>query len=376
MESFDTDVLIVGAGPGGSAAAIRLAEQNVKVILVDKCEFPRAKVCGDGLTPKSVVALRELGIEPLSLSSARSFKQLTLVSPKGTSGTLTLTDVSVDGPGVVVQRRHLDNALVELAIRRGVSFMPGMRITKPVLRKGRVCGAEGEREGQTVQLRARLTIAADGAAGGFTARLSSRRRHTAGEVAMRTYFTNVTGLSGGLHIYFDRRLLPAYGWVFPLDDGMANIGVGLEGRALKRTNLSAAFHEFLKSQPNLRDHLHGAEMLEPPRGFPLRSDFDWRATFTSGVLCVGDAAGLVHPFTGEGIRYALESGMMAAKHAISALSHGDVSAKSMQLYAEELRRRYGRMHRMGNWMRSAFRWPRAANAVLSNWCTPESRVAE
>ena len=99
MESFDTDVLIVGAGPGGSAAAIRLAEQNVKVTLVDKCEFPRAKVCGDGLTPKSVVALRELGIEPMSLPTARQFTHLNLVSPKGTSGELSLTDVSADGPG-------------------------------------------------------------------------------------------------------------------------------------------------------------------------------------------------------------------------------------------------------------------------------------
>ncbi len=316
MESRQTEVLIVGAGPAGTAAAIRLAEQNVRVVLVDKCFFPRVKVCGDGLTPRSVTALRGLGTEAASLPDARRFGGLTLIAPDNSSGFLPITRDGAQTYGVVVQRRHLDHALVEHAVSVGAEFVPGLHVTSSIVESGQVCGANGELDGHQIQIRAKLTIAADGSAGGFSARLGLKRRRTTNEVAMRTYFANVDTAFDVLQIYFCRHLLPAYGWVFPLCNGMANVGIGLESEALTRTNLSSAFQTFVREHSVLREQLQHAEMIEAPRGFSLRSAFDWRTSYAAGVLLVGDAAGLVHPFTGEGIRYALESGMLAAAHAV------------------------------------------------------------
>ncbi len=370
MESWQAEVLIVGAGPAGTAAAIRLAEQHVRVMLVDKSDFPRVKVCGDGLTPRSVTALRGLGVEASALAGARRFGGLKLIAPDHSCGFLPITNDGAQAYDVVVQRRHLDYALVERAIALGAKLVSGLHVTGPVIEGGHVCGARGELNGREIQIRAKLTIAADGSAGGFTARLGLKRPRTTQEVAIRTYFANVHTRYDVLQVYFCRHLLPAYGWLFPLDNGMANVGVGLESRALKRINLSSAFQTFLSEHPILREQLQGAEMMEKPRGFSLRSAFDWRATFAPGVVLVGDAAGLVHPFTGEGIRYALESGELAAVHAADALGYGDVSAKMLQSYGKALKRKYASAHHKGHWIRRAFRSPRIAQWLLAAWGKP------
>jgi geranylgeranyl reductase family protein len=370
MESYKTDVLIIGAGPGGTSAAIRLAKANVNVTLVDKCQFPRAKVCGDGLTPKAITALQGLGVETLGLSGARKFNQVSLVAPDNSVGMLSLTRLDPRTYGVVVPRRELDGTLVEQAIRAGTRFMPELHINEAIREDGRVCGARGDRRGRTMEIQARLTVAADGAAGGFTARIGFRRRQTVREVAMRTYFANVNQRREGIRLYFDRQLLPAYGWLFPLGNGMANVGVGLEGRALKRTSLSSAFHAFVQKHPVLREDLRDAHMLESPHGFPLRSTFDWKTSSVAGVLLAGDAAGLVHPFTGEGIRFALESGELAAAHVYNALTTGDVSLARLKRYAEALKQKYGGMHRTSNMIRSAFHSPWIAQRLLSAWADP------
>ncbi len=373
MESWQTDVLIVGAGPAGAATAIRLAHKNVHVTLVDKSEFPRVKVCGDGLTPHSVAVLHGLGIDPSSLPSARRFGGLMLVAPDNSTSYLAMRRDGVQSCGFVVQRRYLDQALVERAISVGAKFVSGLHVTSPIIEGGQVCGANGELNGRNVQIRAKLTIAADGSVGGFSARLRMKRRRTTSEVAMRTYFANVETRYDVLQVYYCRHLLPAYGWVFPLGDGIANVGVGLDGCALAHTNLYSVFQMFVKEHPILREQLHHAEQIEKPRGFPLRSAFNWRAPFAAGVLLVGDAAGLVHPFTGEGIRYALESGELAATHAVDALANGEVSTEVLRAYGQELQRRYRAMHRVGNGVRFAFHSSRIARLMLARWGTPVSR---
>jgi len=303
------DVVVVGAGPAGTAAAITAAEHGLSVVCVDKADFPRDKTCGDGLTANALRLLERLGVSAADLDAAGPvfLRETVLVSPGGRQVVLPMP---TDGAhAAVVTRRALDATLVGVARRRGVDVREGWAIEqlRPNADAIRLTFADGN------VLEASHVIAADGHWSTVRRALEPDAPRDLGEWhAVRQYFDGVDDTR--LWVFFERDLLPGYAWVFPLPGGRANVGYGVlradgrRGRALKE------LWPDLLARPVLRDVLGpNAQPAEPVRAWPIPTHYDPARLVRGRVLFAGDAAGVVDPMTGEGIAQAIETGMLAAE---------------------------------------------------------------
>jgi geranylgeranyl reductase family protein len=347
-DTYSADVIVVGAGPAGSTAAALLARAGLHVLLVDRADFPRDKTCGDGLTPRAVAVLDRLAVLPAL--QARGYKTVSgalIVAPSGADFTAHFSAVPFGLPafGMVVPRFELDDLLRRHAIEAGAQFVPGLHVTAPIYdarasgREQRVIGVRGERAGQPVTLAAPLTILATGASMGLLRAFGVLQRMPPGVNAIRGYFTGVEGLSDQFEFYFDRELNPGYGWIFPLADGRANVGLGLFNSRVSdggTPNLRRLLAEFMARHPRLA----AARPDGPIKGYPLRIDFPTGRPSGPGFLLAGETLGLVHPVTGEGIDLAMESAELAAAAAIDALRHPDTFPGGLRRYDHLLTRRY------------------------------------
>jgi menaquinone-9 beta-reductase len=298
------DLVVVGAGPAGCAAAITAVEHGRSVVLVDKAQFPRDKTCGDGLTANALRLLERLGLSRSDFDAAEpaTVRETVLVAPNHRQVVLPLPQ---DGAhAAVVERRALDAALVALARRRGVDVREGCEVEKVVV------------DGDVVRvddLNARFVVAADGHWSPVRRVLEPDTPRDLGEWhAVRQYFDHVD--DDRLWVLFERDLLPGYAWVFPLPGGRANVGYGVlradgrTGRELKE------LWPRLLARPIVRDILGPrAEPAESVRAWPIPTRYSpARLTHGPRVFFAGDAAGVVDPMTGEGIAQAIETGMLAA----------------------------------------------------------------
>lgn len=301
------DVVVVGAGPAGTACAITARDLGLDVVVVDKATFPRDKTCGDGLTTAALRALEHLGV-PRSMLDAQSslVHETVVVSPSGRQITLPLPANAVHA--VVVQREHLDATLVDVTRARGIEVREGAAVTDVV----------GDDNGMKVRLadgsslEPRFVVAADGHWSTVRRLLEPPAQPNLGEWhAARAYFEGVH--DDRLWIIFERDLLPGYAWIFPLPGGRANVGFGVlraQGRTGKE--LKALWHDLL-ARPSVARVLGDARAEGPVRAWPIPTRFD-PATLSHGrALFAGDAASVVDPMTGEGIAQALETGMLAAR---------------------------------------------------------------
>jgi geranylgeranyl reductase family protein len=301
------DVLVVGAGPAGSAAAITAASRGLDVLLVDKATFPRDKTCGDGLTTHALRLLEQLGFPLEAIPSYTSVHETVIVTPSGRHVLLPLPD---DGEFAgVVPRAELDTALAEHAARRGVRVRDGNGIAGLERHDTGVIAELAD--GATVE--ARWVIAADGHYSGVRHLLEPDRPPELGDWStFRQYFRGVDDRR--LWVIFEPDLLPGYAWVFPLPDGRANVGFGMlrgEGRGGR---LVKEKWNSLLTRPALLEALGpDAAPDGPHRAWPVPTRLDPLALTRDRVLFVGDAAGVVDPMTGEGIAQALETGMLAAE---------------------------------------------------------------
>ncbi|GAA2184180.1 geranylgeranyl reductase family protein [Micromonospora lupini] len=335
------DAVVVGAGPGGAAAAYRLAVLGRRVLLVDRREFPRDKCCGDGLTRSAVRLLADMGVLD-ELTGAQRVGGVRIRMRGRGARDFHYEDPDGTGYGMVVPRLELDAVLCRRAVRAGAVLWTGARATGLLGGAGGVHGVRIEYEGRRFALRAPAVVAADGA--------SSRLAHQAGlrspdrewtGFAARGYFTEVADLDELLEIHLpladvtDRRVLPSYGWVFPVGDGTANVGVGLFDPT-HRENVRLLYERFVADLVATDRRFRAARPAGPMTGAPLRLDFDPSRCGVPGLLLVGDAAGLVSPFTGEGISFALESGLLAADRIDAALRHAEAGPVDPAPYARQL----------------------------------------
>ena len=348
------DVVIVGAGPGGAAAGHYLAQRGLKVVLLDKFDFPRDKTCGDGLTPRAVAALDDLGIVKDLRRVGRLIHGFEIFAPNGrsTGAPIPLGD-SLPNYALTVPRLILDNLIRERALASGAAFEGQVRVSDIERGAGGVV-VKGDRQGRPVSVKGQVAVVATGASTALLLRMGILRQRPPVMLAARAYFDGLTGIADRLQLRFDGVPLPGYGWIFPLSDRSANIGVGYfpTNRAARRLPATsrAAFDAFLEIAP-LREMLRQARRVGPVKGFPLRVDFLSATTFDERVLLVGEAAGLVNPLTGEGIDYALESGRLAADQIAGMFATGDLSRQSFEAYDRRLREHFQSLFRFSIWVR-------------------------
>lgn len=328
--------MIVGAGPSGSSAAFTLAQRGFRVLLLDRCRFPRVKPCGDALTTASVLALERIFHRPV-VDSIEEKHQINRARVRGTGDAQVEVRVR---PGYTVRRAVFDTLLVELAQDAGATLLQD-RVLEPIAEKDAIVGVKGAE----AEYRARLVVGADGFPSSLARRLGMGpllgfEQENLG-AAIRTYCRSAEPLGDCLELLYVESIAPGYGWVFPLNDFTANFGVGALVPDLRRKRMTLLqCLRRLAVDPRCR-RLMAAVPLEPcqGRGMPLGPIL--ASTVDNGILFVGDAAGFINPITGEGIHYALTSGHLAALTAAEALAEEDFSASFLERYERRWKKQFG-----------------------------------
>jgi len=354
----DADVIVVGAGPSGSATAYHLAQAGLDVLLLEKTAFPREKVCGDGLTPRAVKSLVAMGVDVSTEAGWLHNRGLRIIGG-GHQLQLAWPDLAeYPSFGLVRKRVDFDELLARAAQKAGARLHEQTAVTGPVLdeRTGRVVGVTarvGRRPEATY--RAPLVVAADGNSSRLSLSVGRRPRDDRPMgVAVRTYYTSPRHdddyLESWLELWDGDTLLPGYGWVFGMGDGTSNVGLGI-------LNTSAAFQhvDYRRLLKGWLDHtpeewgFRDEHMTTPVRGAALPMGFNRQPHYRDGLLLVGDAGGMVNPFNGEGIAYAMESGSLAADVVVQALARrsGAERERALLAYPRALKDTYGGYYTLG-----------------------------
>ncbi|GAA2920968.1 geranylgeranyl reductase family protein [Streptomyces enissocaesilis] len=358
MLQTDAQVIVVGAGPGGAGAAYHLARQGVDVALLEKAEFPREKVCGDGLTPRAVHQLVRMGIDTTAPGWKRN-RGLRFVSRGRTLELDWPQSGRFPGYGLTRTRHDFDQILAEHAVAAGARLHTRTKATTPLLDAGgRVVGVSAVGpDGQPMDFTAPLVIAADGVAGrlALAVGISRLEKRPVGTAVRRYFHSPAKHQDPYLESWLDLRrpdgrVLPGYSWIFPMGDGRVNVGLGvlndsrtgsMETRTMLTTWLARTPEEWgLRSEENADGPLRGAAL---PMGFNRLPHY------RNGLMLIGDAGGMVNPCNGEGITYAMESGELAADIAAQALARnaGASRERALERYPSEMEARLGRYYRLG-----------------------------
>jgi geranylgeranyl reductase family protein len=359
-QDLQTEVLVVGAGPAGCVAAMELARQGTDVLVVDRSQFPREKICGDGLLEDSLRILESLGLSSLIKEKAHTIRSILFVAPNG-------TECELEGDFYTLPRKELDALLLDEACKGGAQFLGGITVSEPLIQNGSCVGALGlDEAGQEIRIAARLFLLATGA----NARILrvfgvlQNRNHSA--IGLRGYFRLTETMDeSSMVVVYDKRLLPGYGWMFPLGQGIFNVGCGifLDGRK-RMPRFGQNLTGFYKGIQPLARYLQMAEQITPIRAAPMRTGFQGARAHAPGLLVVGEALGLTFPFIGEGVSSALESGRVAASVALEALEKDNFSGSTLGRYEGNLRKTLERRHQAYQMAQRLFRFKSFANLLI------------
>jgi len=335
-----------------------LAQAGLDVLLLEKSIFPREKVCGDGLTPRAVKQLVSMGI-PLNAEDGWFPNRGLRIIGGGVRLELDWPELtSYPGFGLVRSRLGFDETLARAAQKAGVRLLEGVTVTGPVLDdNGRITGvtaraAPGEAERT---YRARLVVAADGNSSRLSLAMGlAKRSDRPLGVAVRTYYTSPRHrddyLESWLELWDGDRLLPGYGWIFGMGDGTSNVGLGLlnTSAAFQHTDYRGLLKRWLAGMPAGWGFTE-ENQTGPVRGAALPMGFNRTPHYTRGMLLAGDAGGMVNPFNGEGIAYAMECGEIAGRVIAQALARPDQAGteRVLQEYPQVLRDAYGGYYTLG-----------------------------
>ncbi|MBI3190198.1 NAD(P)/FAD-dependent oxidoreductase [archaeon] len=340
------EVVIIGAGPSGTTAAMYLEKAlgKDKVLLVDKATFPRDKICGDAQGRKAANILKELGIyDEYTKLPGQKIYGLTLSSPNGTQIHLDVESRDKPAPGYTHKRKVLDNFMFENA--KKLVTVRTFTVTDIIIEDKYVKGIVGTNEkGEEEKIHAKIVLAADGANSLVAQKLGfNKNPQDDFIVATRQYYKNVYGLTDRIEIHLVKHLIPGYFWIFPLGNNEANVGLGMIVKDMnsKKVNLKEATLKEVKDNPLFKDRFKDAVPLEDVKGWNLPVASYHRKCYINGLLILGDAASLIDPLSGEGFGNAMISGRAAAQVALEALQKNDFSEKFLKKYDEMVWERIG-----------------------------------
>jgi geranylgeranyl reductase family protein len=325
-------VAIIGAGPAGAAAAVRLGQLGVRdVLLVDRARFPRDKTCGSGISPKGIRTLRALGVWDRIAPHAYPVRGLRLVTPGGREVTAFGREAT---DAVICLRRTLDGALVDAARALGVTFVPELPVTRLLHEGGRVAGFAA-RDGREV--RARYTVVAAGTHSSFGLEAGLDGPPPRLLQALMGWWDGVPFTPHAVEMVFDPMVAPGYGWLFPESATRVNIGICYEDPD-RRVHARRLFERFLAK--HYAGRLARATPVGRWRGHPVAYGFRVRRLTSAGRVVVGEAGRLVHPATAEGIYQAVRSGILAAEALAGILRDGVDERTALGAYEARCRRAF------------------------------------
>ena len=365
---YDYDLVIVGGGPAGATMALSAARQKLRVLLVDKAVFPRDKICGDAIPPRSHPILTEYGLSDAieRVSHARITGERVFAP-----GESLHVDFS-EQPQFICPRTHFDNILFQAA-KTQVDTRENCTVLDVLRENGQICGIRARHNGKTLSITAKVVAGADGFNSIVKRRAGLyryRRSHWA--VATRAYYRGVPISATEFEIHYFDEIFPGYLWIFPVGDGRVNVGVGQFPTERSQNRISLRdLHLRLIQHPSLAGRFANAKPAGRLRGWNLPLASIRRQMHGDGFILAGDAAGLIDPLWGHGIDNAMISGQIAGNVLTEICRGQDFSAAALQPYADAVWRELGAYFKFARrfraqWVNPPPRWQKMSRLELLN----------
>jgi menaquinone-9 beta-reductase len=375
ITKHDTKVCIIGAGPGGVAAAMFLAKKGISCILVDKEFFPRDKICGDALSGKVVSVLKKIDTQIVSDLEEENMQigswGVKFIAPNLKELRVPFKqhfDKNTRPPGFISKRFDFDHFLIQQAKKfPQIHLIQGQQIDKFERTSD---GFNLYSRDGSLQINTNLVIAADGAHSSFAKIFGKiKMEHKHYSAGIRAYYKGVAGMDADnfIELHFLKDFLPGYFWIFPLPNGMANIGVGMRSDKVSKNkiNLKEELNRILIDYPGLKERFSKAELVGDVKGFGLPLGSKQRLISGDNFMLIGDAASLIDPFTGEGISNAMISGMYAADQVERCVNEKNYTAGFMLHYDKKVYGRLGKELNISTKMQQLINYPWLFNLVVN-----------
>jgi geranylgeranyl reductase family protein len=332
---MEREVIVVGAGPSGSATAIALKKKGHDVLLLDRQLFPRDKACGDGIPAGAIEILYAMGLEDrIKAANFYPVHSILLSSPNNHVLEAELKKGPEYGAdSFVIPRVEFDSLIQQHAVDVGVDFQQA-QVKAPIIEDGRVVGVQARSNGKVEEMRAKIVVGADGVTSSI-ARALRPDKHDDGHraIALRSYVTDIEELPNEVEFYLYKGILPGYAWIFPIGEGRANLGLGMRLDKYKDLdkNLEDMVDIFL-DMPVIKKRLKNGGKLNNVAKWQLDFGSQSMQRAYAGALLVGDAAGLINPLTGGGIHNGLQSALIASGVIHEALAKDDTSLEQLRSF--------------------------------------------
>lgn len=368
MKTQNFDVIIIGAGPAGTTCALQLSQYNLRVALVDKSNFPRDKICGDAIPGPAFKALhsisKEFGGLMNDFQDGQNITASKVISPSNQSFTINWFTKSYNS-----KRLDFDNFLFQLVREKSnTEIFEGVKVNNIISHIGNVEIVGQNQLGKPVKLQSKILIGADGTNGISAKKLidfqMDKNHHCA---AVRAYVEGIKEMESNTNeFYLIKNFTPGYFWIFPLKNGLANIGFGMLSKeiSINRVSLKKALKEIIRSHPELKVRFEGAKFLSEIKGFGLPLGSRFSKISGEGFMLCGDAGSLIDPLQGHGIDKAMWSGKWAAEQAIKCIRKNQFDAEFMSNYDRKVYKKLGMEFRRNHLILKAMtKFPSLLNVI-------------